>query len=84
MKHDGVTARGIHHFRAISIYGLCMARPKVYDEPRVTTALRLPESLHTRLRSTADERDVSVNLIATKAIKEYLDQLERMDLPETA
>lgn len=61
-----------------------MARPKVYDEPRVTTALRLPESLHVRLRSTADERDISVNLIATKAIREYLDQLERAGDRESA
>lgn len=53
-----------------------MPRPKIYDEPRVTTALRLPESLHDRLRSTAYARDVSVNLLATKAIKEYLDQLQ--------
>jgi predicted HicB family RNase H-like nuclease len=56
-----------------------MARPKVYDEPRVTTALRLPESLHVRLRSMAEQRDISVNLIATKAIREYLDQLEPLD-----
>lgn len=61
-----------------------MARPKVYDEPRVTTALRLPESLHVRLRSTAEQRDISVNLIATKAIKEYLDQLEPLDEAESA
>lgn len=57
-----------------------MARPRVYDERRVTTALRLPESLHERLRSIAHERDVSANLIATKAIKAYLDQLEPVDV----
>jgi predicted transcriptional regulator len=56
-----------------------MARPKIYEEARVTTALRLPESLHDRLRAIAEERDVSVNLIATKAIKEYLDHLRPVD-----
>jgi hypothetical protein len=54
-----------------------MARPRVYEENRVTTALRLPESLHDRLRDQADRRDVSVNLLATKAIRDYLEQLER-------
>ena len=54
-----------------------MARPRVYEENRVTTALRLPESLHDRLRDQADRRDVSVNLLATKAIRDFLEQLER-------
>jgi predicted transcriptional regulator len=56
-----------------------MARPKIYDEPRVTTAIRLPESVHDRLRAAADERDISANLIATKAIEQYLDHLKPLE-----
>lgn len=52
-----------------------MARPKVYDERRVTTAVRLPASLHDRLRDTADERDVSANYLVIKAVSDYLDRL---------
>lgn len=56
-----------------------MARPRVYDEKRVTTAVRLPESLHERLRDAAGERDVSVNLLVVKAIDDYLDRLVPAD-----
>ena len=52
-----------------------MARPRLHDEPRVSTAIRLPESLHQRLRDAALDRDVSVNLLATKAIGQFLDSL---------
>lgn len=52
-----------------------MARPKVHHEKRVSTAIRIPESLHDRLREAADERDVSVNLLATRALSEFLDSL---------
>jgi predicted HicB family RNase H-like nuclease len=52
-----------------------VARPRISDEPRVTTAVRLPESLHDRLRDCALERDVSVNLLVTRAVEAYLDHL---------
>jgi predicted HicB family RNase H-like nuclease len=52
-----------------------MARPKVYDERRVTTAIRLPESLHDRLRAEADARQVSVNYLVTHALADYLARL---------
>jgi len=45
----------------------------------VTTAVRLPASLHDRLRDCALERDVSVNLLVTKAVEAYLDQLPPLD-----
>lgn len=51
-----------------------MARPRVYEN-RVTTAVRLPEDLHDRLKQAADERDVSVNYLMTKAVDDYLDRL---------
>jgi predicted HicB family RNase H-like nuclease len=50
-----------------------MARPKVYEERRVTTAIRLPESAHNRLREEAHERDVSLNYLVVRAVERYLD-----------
>jgi predicted HicB family RNase H-like nuclease len=50
-----------------------MPRPRVYDEPRISTAIRLPESLHERLKREALERDVSVNYLINRAIAQYLD-----------
>jgi predicted HicB family RNase H-like nuclease len=52
-----------------------MPRPKVHHEERVTTALRVPKDLHQRLKDAADERQVGVNLIAVKALEDYLDRL---------
>jgi hypothetical protein len=52
-----------------------MSRPKVYDEPRVATAIRLPTSLHGELKSAATERDVSVNFLVTRAVSAFLAQL---------
>jgi hypothetical protein len=56
-------------------YGLIMSRPKVYDEPRIATAVRLPISLHGELQSAASVRDVSVNLLITRAVTAYLARL---------
>ncbi|MBK6856090.1 MAG: toxin-antitoxin system HicB family antitoxin [Microthrixaceae bacterium] len=52
-----------------------MARPRSYSEPRIPTAVRLPESLHQRLHQEARERTVSANLLITRALEEYLDRL---------
>ena len=52
-----------------------MARPRVSDERRIATAVRLPESIHRRLRSAAQERDVSANLLVTRAVEDYLERL---------
>ena len=52
-----------------------MSRPKVYDEPRVATAIRLPTSLHGELQTAATERDVSVNFLVTRAVSIFLAQL---------
>lgn len=56
-----------------------MARPKKFHEKRVTTAVRLPEGLHDRLHEAADERDVSVNLLVTRAVSDYLERLRPVD-----
>lgn len=49
-----------------------MGRPRIYDEPRVATAIRLPASLRHELRTLAAERKVSVNLLVTRAVSDYL------------
>ncbi len=56
-----------------------MARPKVHHEKRVSTAIRIPKSLHARLHEAAAERDVSVNLLATRALSEFLETLVSPD-----
>jgi predicted HicB family RNase H-like nuclease len=52
-----------------------MARPRLYDEPRIATAVRLPSDLHERLRLEAMRRQVSANLLVERAIAIYLDRL---------
>jgi len=52
-----------------------MGRPRIYDEPRIATAIRLPASLREELHAAATERDVSVNFLVTRAISDYLGQL---------
>jgi len=56
-----------------------MGRPKVYDEPRVATAIRLPASLRDELHEAAAARDVSVNLLVTRAVWKFLHQLPPAD-----
>ncbi len=52
-----------------------MARPRTYEEKRIATAVRLPESVHRRLHQAASDRQVSANLLVTRAVNEFLDQL---------
>ena len=49
-----------------------MARPRIYEEDRVATAIRLPVSMHAELRRLARARDVSVNYLITRAVEELL------------
>lgn len=56
-----------------------MTRPKLYDEKRRATAVRLPPGLHDRLRAEAAARQVSANLLVEHAIAEYLDRLPSVD-----
>ncbi len=56
-----------------------MARPRLYSERRVATAVRLPESIHRRLHDVATDRDVSANLLVTRAVAEYLERLPSVD-----
>jgi predicted HicB family RNase H-like nuclease len=56
-----------------------MARPKLYEERRIPTAVRIPESLHRQLHEAAAEREVSVNLMIIRAIKNHLEHLPPLD-----
>jgi predicted HicB family RNase H-like nuclease len=58
-----------------------MARPKLYDEERVQTNVRIPKSLHERLAEEAHSREIGVNLLIVNAITEYLDNLPPIPLP---
>jgi len=52
-----------------------MGRPRIYDERRVATAIRLPASLRDQLQEAATTRDVSVNFLVTRAVSEFLVRL---------
>ena len=68
-------ARGIHHERAVSSYPDGMARPRIYEEERVATAVRLPRRLHEQLHAAAEERQVAANLLVEKAVESFLARL---------
>ncbi len=57
-----------------------MGRAQISAEPRVPTAVRLPESLHRRLHDAAAERDVSANRLITKAVEDLLDRLPPVEV----
>ena len=59
-----------------------MGRPKQFHEPRVATAVRLPESLHRRLQAEAVARDTSINHLLAKAAAYYLDRLPPLEIAE--
>ena len=56
-----------------------MGRPPVSNERRIATAVRLPESVHRKLHLVASDRDVSANLIITRAVTEYLERLPSVE-----
>ncbi len=46
---------------------------------RVSTAVRLPAELHAELQQRAEEREVSVNFLVTRAVAHYLKALGPAD-----
>jgi uncharacterized protein (DUF1778 family) len=54
-----------------------MARPRIYDGPRVTTALRMSPEMRDALRKAAREQGVSVNQLVVATLSEYLATLSR-------
>lgn len=49
------------------------------NEGRVPVSARLPEHLHARLVAAAQERDVSVNFLLTRAVERYLVNLKPVE-----
>lgn len=50
-----------------------MSRPRTEPEGRVSINVRLPRDLYQELHAAADEREVSVNRIVTRAVRVWLD-----------
>lgn len=46
---------------------------------RTTTAIRFPDEVHERLKSAAEERDLSINFLVVKAVEEFLGRLVPAD-----
>jgi predicted HicB family RNase H-like nuclease len=46
---------------------------------RISVHLRLSPELYKKLLASADERDISINLLSIKAIEFYLDRLIPID-----
>ena len=61
--------------RGSTVTVAAMSRPKIYEETRITTAVRLPESIHGWLKATARERDVSVTYLVVRALEDYRDRI---------
>lgn len=53
-------------------------RPREYDD-RVAKAVRIAPDLDARLKKAAAERGVSVNVLMTAALEDYLDRLLPLD-----
>ena len=52
-----------------------MGRPRVYPEPRVTTAVRLSAAMRAELAQAAHDEGVSVNQLVVRTLMEYLRRL---------
>lgn len=53
-----------------------MPRPRIYQEDRVATAVRIPASLHNELKEIASQRDVSVNFLVIRALSDLVARVE--------
>lgn len=58
-----------------------VARPRVYEEERVTTAVRLSPSLRARLHEAARSEGVSVNQLVVRVLADYLGRRVRRGTP---
>jgi predicted HicB family RNase H-like nuclease len=56
-----------------------MARPKKHLERRITYGVRLPEDLHKRLSSVAEERETSINQLIVRGVESYLKRLPKLE-----
>ncbi|MDQ2825977.1 MAG: hypothetical protein M3Y04_03250 [Actinomycetota bacterium] len=74
-----VAARGIRPSLAPAGYGRRHGPPRLYDERRVATAIHLPITLREELQTAAATRNVSVNLLVNRAIRDYPERLAPAD-----
>ncbi len=51
-----------------------MSRPALYKN-RIHVGVRLPQHLHAVLQDVALQRDVSMNLLITRAVERYLNSI---------
>lgn len=56
-----------------------MSRPREYDEDTISTALRLPKSLHELLTQTARDRGLTMNRLVIFALNDYIPRLLPID-----
>lgn len=49
--------------------------PRSTSDDRVHATFRLPEALHARLQAEAEDRDLSMNFLVTKAVEDFLERL---------
>lgn len=42
---------------------------------RTTTAIRFPDPVHERLKTAAEERELSINFLVVKACEDFLERL---------
>ena len=53
-----------------------MARPRIYHEPRVVTAVRFPVEVRNRLDAAARARRTSVSALVNDAVTGLLDEID--------
>jgi predicted HicB family RNase H-like nuclease len=53
----------------------CPDTPRTADAERKVFKVRLPRGTHERLLAAADDHNVSANLIATRALEEFLGRM---------
>jgi predicted HicB family RNase H-like nuclease len=58
-----------------------VGRPRVYDEARVTTAVRLSPELRARLQEAARDEGLSVNQLVVRVLDGYLGRRRRRGSP---
>ncbi len=56
-----------------------MARPRKFEKDRITKAIRISPELNDALTRLADERQVSVNLVVTWALEEYVARAKKLE-----
>lgn len=56
-----------------------MARPKKFEQQRVTKAIRISPEVNEALARLAEERQVSVNLLVSWALEQFIEAAKPVD-----